>query len=134
MWRIIITAPSDEITTNGVVSTIAGSGRQHWQRRRHQHDARFYYPNDIAVDSSGNLYVADAYNSTIRKITPVGTNWVTSTIAGQAQVYGEADGVGTMRFSMCPPELPWMRTPIFLCRTITAWSSAKSRPSAPTGW
>src|SRR5262249_20173977 len=34
--------------------------------------AQFYNPGDITVDSSGNLYVADSGNYTIRKITPAG--------------------------------------------------------------
>src|SRR5262245_55552517 len=40
--------------------------------------ARFYGPAGVAVDSSGNIYVADSGNSTIRKITPGG---VASTLA-----------------------------------------------------
>ncbi len=91
-----------KITTNGVVNTIAGLAGNIGSADGTNNDARFYYPNDIAVDRGGSLYVADAYNSTIRKITPVGTNWVTSTIAGQAQVYGEADGVGSNAFFYVP--------------------------------
>src|SRR5438270_7484612 len=34
--------------------------------------ARFNYPFGVATDSSGNVYVADFNNSTIRKITPAG--------------------------------------------------------------
>ena len=34
----------------------------------------FYYPAGMAVDSAGNLYVADSGHMTIRKVTPVGTN------------------------------------------------------------
>src|SRR2546428_6225993 len=34
--------------------------------------ARFNYPSGVAVDSAGNLYVAEFLNSTIRKITPTG--------------------------------------------------------------
>jgi sugar lactone lactonase YvrE len=54
--------------------------------------ARFYGPCSVAVDRAGNLYVADYYNSTIRKVTPVGTNWVVTTPAGAAGVHGGADG------------------------------------------
>jgi DNA-binding beta-propeller fold protein YncE len=46
------------------------------------------------VDSQGNVYVADTGNDTIRKITPVGTNWVVSTFVGLAGNEGSADGVG----------------------------------------
>ena len=41
------------------------------------------------VDAVGNIYVADYSNDLIRKITPVGTNWVVSTIAGKALVFGK---------------------------------------------
>ncbi|HKW31169.1 MAG TPA: hypothetical protein VJT54_17725 [Verrucomicrobiae bacterium] len=84
-----------KIETNGVVSTIAGLAGMIGSADGTNSNARFYYPSDIALDSGGSLYVADAYNSTIRRITPFGTNWVTSTIAGQAQAYGEVDGVGS---------------------------------------
>ena len=41
--------------------------------------ARFSGPSGVTVDSAGNVYVADAFNSTIRKVTPVG---VVTTLAG----------------------------------------------------
>jgi NHL repeat. len=53
--------------------------------------ARLDAPFGMSVDSAGNIYVADANNSTIRKITPAG---VTSTLAGLAGHDGSADGVG----------------------------------------
>jgi hypothetical protein len=40
------------------------------------------------VDVNGNLYVADEFNDIIRKIAPVETNWVVSTLAGQIDVTG----------------------------------------------
>jgi len=91
-----------KIATNGVVSTIAGLAGNIGSADGTNNTARFYYPSDIALDRGGSLYIADAYNSTIRRITPVGTNWVTSTIAGQAEVYGEADGVGSNAFFYVP--------------------------------
>ena len=53
--------------------------------------ARFYGPQAIAADGAGNLYVADAYNDTIRKITRTG---MVSTLAGSAGQYGSADVIG----------------------------------------
>src|SRR5207249_4424137 len=54
--------------------------------------ARFNYPSGVAVDSAGNVYVADSGNSTIRKITPDGA---VTTLAGRAGQSGRADGTGS---------------------------------------
>ena len=56
--------------------------------------AQFAFPSGVAVDSAGNLFVADTVNSTIREVTPVGTNWVVATIAGLAGCTGTNDGLG----------------------------------------
>jgi hypothetical protein len=49
-------------------------------------------PAGIALDAGGNLYVADAGNCAIRKVTPGGA---VTTFAGQAGVAGQSDGTGT---------------------------------------
>ena len=57
--------------------------------------ARFNIPYGVALDSAGNLFVAENGNDTIRKVTPVGTNWVVTTLAGSAGSYGSADGTNS---------------------------------------
>jgi sugar lactone lactonase YvrE len=85
-----------KITPAGVVTTLAGSAENPGSSDGTGDAARFYGPNGIAVDAVGNLFVADTYNQTIRKITPAG---VVTTFAGTAGSSGNADGVGaTARF------------------------------------
>jgi sugar lactone lactonase YvrE len=50
--------------------------------------ARFYKPSSVAVDSGGNIYVADQQNNTIRLITSTGT---VTTIAGTPGIDGSSD-------------------------------------------
>lgn len=52
--------------------------------------ARFRFPSGAtAVDASGNVYLADTYNYTVRKITPAG---VVTTLAGVAGSWGVVTG------------------------------------------
>jgi sugar lactone lactonase YvrE len=81
--------------TNYVVNTLAGSPRVSGGTDGTNGSARFNTPSGIAVDAATNLYVADYGNNTIRKITPIGTNWVVTTLAGVAGVTGSTDGTGT---------------------------------------
>jgi PKD repeat protein len=79
--------------TNWVVTTIAGTrGVSTSDADGTNGAATFDDPVGIAVDTNGNLYVGENNGSTIRKITPVGTNWVVTTIAGQPENYNFADG------------------------------------------
>ncbi|HEX3800918.1 MAG TPA: hypothetical protein VH413_19655 [Verrucomicrobiae bacterium] len=91
------------VTAKAVVSTIAGGNEGTADGLGT--DAQFYSPAGVAVDGSTNIYVADNYSSTIRKLTPVGSQWEVSTIGGQlstvlnqfdSPVGGSADGAGTM--------------------------------------
>jgi len=53
--------------------------------------ARFYDPENLAVDGSGNIWVADGKGNTIREVTPAG---VVTTFAGEAGVAGFSNGTG----------------------------------------
>jgi sugar lactone lactonase YvrE len=81
-----------KITSSGVVTTLAGTPGVFGFNDGTGAAAQFYFPQDVAVDGSGNVYVADTGNDTIRKITPGG---VVSTFAGTATVVGSKDGTGT---------------------------------------
>jgi sugar lactone lactonase YvrE len=65
-----------------VVQTRAGAIGLHTFADGTNGAARFNYPQQVAVDAAGNLYVADTYNNAIRKVTRIGSDWVVSTIAG----------------------------------------------------
>ena len=82
--------------TNWVVSTIAGLAPNYGTADGTNSAARFFYPGGLAVDSSGNIYVADMDNNAVRKVSPSGTNWVVSTIGGIcAGSRGLTDGIGS---------------------------------------
>jgi streptogramin lyase len=81
-----------KVSTTGLVTTIAGLAGQYGSTDGPGSAARFNLPWGLAVDSTGNLFVADAGNATIRKITPAG---VVSTLAGMAGQGGVSDGLGS---------------------------------------
>lgn len=80
------------VGTNWVVTTIAGTAAAGSTDGTNT-AAQFNNPTGVVVDNSGVLYVTDSGNDTIRKMVPVGTNWVVSTIGGQALSPGTNDGV-----------------------------------------
>jgi len=79
-----------KITPAGLVSTLAGAGSPGYINATGT-AAAFYAPYGVAVDTSGNVYVADTYNLVIRKITPGG---VVTTLAGSG-FQGSVNATGT---------------------------------------
>jgi len=58
-----------EVTSSGVVFDVAGSSKEGFQDGA-PGSAQFDFPAGVAVDSDGNIYVADSSNNRIRKILP----------------------------------------------------------------
>jgi len=71
-----------EITPGGVVTTFAGGA------------AQFDSPSDVAVDSSGNVYVADKFNNRIRRLVVANDGTVTVTTLAGSGAQGQAEGPG----------------------------------------
>lgn len=80
------------VVSTGVVTTIAGMAGGRGDADGAGSNARFDHPSGVAVDTAGNVYVADTLNHTIRKLSPSG---VVTTIAGLAGSAGSADGIGS---------------------------------------
>jgi sugar lactone lactonase YvrE len=62
-----------EVSTNGRISTIAGTGVSGYSGDGGQAKAaQLWYPLGVALDSSGNIYIADDFNGLIRKVDKSG--------------------------------------------------------------
>lgn len=95
----ICAARAQTTYTPYAITTLAGSAGNYGYVDDTGPAARFSYVYGVAVDSSGNVYVADSATNqaspsfgVVRKITPAG---VTTTLAGQSGTGGTSDGTGT---------------------------------------
>ena len=80
-----------KVDSAGIVTTIAGSGTEGYGGDGGPAvRARLSHPQGVALDGSGNLYIADAWNHRIRKVDSAG---IVTTIAG-----GGTPGGGRGRF------------------------------------
>lgn len=79
-----------KISANGTISTVAGTGTKGSSGDGGQATlASLNYPADIAVDSAGNLYIADTENHKIRRVSVDG---IIQTIAGLGSSGFAGDG------------------------------------------
>jgi sugar lactone lactonase YvrE len=80
-----------EITPGGVVSTVAGVAFQYGYNGDGipATQAHLFFPTGVAVDSAGNLYIADWLNARVRKVDTAG---IISTVAGNGIFGFSGDG------------------------------------------
>ena len=78
-----------KISTANVVSTFAGLASHAGSANGIGTAAQFNGPAGVAVDATGNIYVADARSSTVREVTPTG---LTTLYAGATASTGTTDG------------------------------------------
>jgi hypothetical protein len=89
-----------KITPTGIVTTLAGPPGLNGSTNGTGADARFYWPSSVAVDGAGNVFVADAYNNAIRKISATG---VVSTVVGVAAPNSAGNFPGPLPASIVSP-------------------------------
>ncbi len=75
--------------SDGIITTIAGNGIYNYSGEGPVATSQLGGPRKVALDSSGNLYIAESNNNRIRKITPGGT---VSTVAGNGICCYSGDG------------------------------------------
>jgi uncharacterized repeat protein (TIGR03803 family) len=79
---------------NGIITTVAGNGTgSYFGDGGVATNAELHWPSGVAVDATGNLFIADTFNNRIRK---VGTNGIITTVAGNGgESYFGDGGVAT---------------------------------------
>ena len=91
-----------KVNTSGIISTYAGSGVEGFLGDGGPATkAQLNFPAGIALDSAGNLFIADSSNSRVRKVTPAG---IISTYAGNGNVVYSGDGVAATTTAVDRPE------------------------------
>lgn len=75
----------------GTINTVAGNGNYQWSGDQGPASLAGVDPDDIALDSAGNLYIADYFNNRIREVAA--GSQIISTLAGTT-VYGDAGDGG----------------------------------------
>lgn len=116
-----------KVTSAGVTTTIAGSaGVPGTQNGDALTTARFFWPAGLALDPSGNIYVSDQNNHTIRKIDPFGN---VTTFAGMAGASGSTDANGTSARFHYPFGLAYHGGSLY----VADWGNHKIRRIAANG-
>ena len=91
-----------KVTPDGIITTVAGNGTAGYSGDGNQAtNATLAYPDGVALDASGNLFIADSGNNVIRKVDP---NGIITTIAGNGSPGYSGDGGPATNASLNYPE------------------------------
>jgi sugar lactone lactonase YvrE len=90
-----------KVTLDGTITTLAGTGSRGFEGDgAAATQAKLYDPSGIALDTVGNLYIADTFNHRIRKVSPDG---IISTIAGTGTAGFSGDGAAATQAQLSVP-------------------------------
>src|ERR1700733_11441053 len=79
-----------KVSPSGIITTVAGTGKTNFSGDGGPAtSATLYRPSGVAVDSAGNVYIADTQNARIRKVDTSGN---ISTVAGNGAIGYSGDG------------------------------------------
>ena len=128
--RLIIPDPNANrvrqvATTTGIITPLAGTGVAGFSGDGGPAvNAQLSGPRDTAIDSAGNIYIADRDNARIRKITPAG---IISTVAGNgtAGFSGRWWPGDRRRCSTSPSASRWIRRATSTSPTRSIAASAR---------
>jgi hypothetical protein len=83
--------------STGVISTVAGNGKMGYASDNVAATSTpLNFPKDVAVDASGNIFIADGGNGRIRKVTA--STGIMTIIAGSGNAYGVRSNIATEYF------------------------------------
>jgi hypothetical protein len=89
-----------KVDTNGIITTVAGNGATGYSGDGGQATNASVWPVDVAVDASGNIFIADQFDSVIREVQ---TNGIISTVAGDGSQGYSGDGEAATNASLSGP-------------------------------
>jgi uncharacterized protein (TIGR03437 family) len=110
--------------SNGVVTTVAGNGTEGFSGDNGPAtSAQLDSPYGLAVDSAGNVYIADTFSNRIRILTPAGSSCTYS--VSPTTLQAPASGVTLIASVQTAPSCPWAVS------GLPAWITASAASSGP---
>jgi sugar lactone lactonase YvrE len=89
-----------KVSQSGIITTVAGSGTQGYSGDDGPAtSAQLGYPQGVALDAAGNLFIADSANGRVRKVSPSG---IIITVAGNNAPGSSGDGAPATSAQVSP--------------------------------